>query len=744
MRPNTRSPLNRAILAKYIAFATSNQDRKAYARWLEQGTEQSRWKAADLETIAPLIEDFHKARALLAPAQRDIFKFPSVAALFSVVEPILRARGDSAALARWTEAANTTKDALTLFESHGLKAFIPLSQAAAIRYGSGTNWCVSKPDNNAYWYFVLSGPLIMIFDARGHKGKVEKFCLAPGSGQFRDATDTEIGCTGILEKFPELAKALLPYIPLKHTPPNYVTRENALKQLSEDGNNLQLVPKNLIDEEMCWTAVRRTPGATAYVPEALLSAELRRHGILGSVHIFHRNKNVILDRLTYCLAVNRYERAAEAICPKAFSAMPSLALRCVRRNGTAAEYFPPDIWTLKRGPLIALTAVAQNGTTAEYLPLALWRSEICQRLAFTVARQAGNVETPQYNSRAVKHIPSFVWKLPFAVRLAFNAVRHNGFAAKHLPPSIWKSKWAPIIALAAVRSQGEAVQYIPAHVWKTKLGRQIALSAVSQDRNALKHLPLRLFIPAHVKEIAITAVTQDGLAAEHITNEMWNAPYGQDIADAAVANNSMALEYIPLARRKVDSNLRAIDRDYKCVRFLVAQTGKEIPVQRYIDHAFSISHEACRHIPVGYWPKGLKEELVKEFPDMLGVIPLEEQTFGMCLAAFSHTFYGGPHTRDDFFAAHPTTFIASAAQTLATQARPEEGTTTLSAVQCLLRFVCDYKSPLRVNFDPIMQEILGIGFNEAGYARVLPLTSPKRGEPLTQLLRQAYQTPHRS
>jgi hypothetical protein len=86
--------------------------------------------------------------------------------------------------------AATVEDADVLYNGPSGILYVPRTQAASCKLGSGTKWCTAAADEtkNQYKYYTKYGPLYIWHD----KKRKQKYQFHFGSGQFMDAQDNPL------------------------------------------------------------------------------------------------------------------------------------------------------------------------------------------------------------------------------------------------------------------------------------------------------------------------------------------------------------------------------------------------------------------------------------------------------------------------------------------------------------------------------------------------------------------------
>jgi ankyrin repeat protein len=95
-----------------------------------------------------------------------------------------------------------------IYDGNEIKVYMPTTEAAACHVGQGTKWCTAATEgDNMFSHYNAKGPLYVVQPKYPlHDG--EKYQLHFETNQYMDERDHEIDLCRLLQKFPELRKAL--------------------------------------------------------------------------------------------------------------------------------------------------------------------------------------------------------------------------------------------------------------------------------------------------------------------------------------------------------------------------------------------------------------------------------------------------------------------------------------------------------------------------------------------------------
>ena len=139
------------------------------------------WKSGDSYETKDLLSKFIKYKSKLPLEKRDINKFNSVSALYSMIQTLEE------------QGVKSQKDvkregAEVVYEDAKWKIVIPHTEEASCIYGAQTKWCTAGRENNMFNYYNKQGLLYININ----KVTGEKYQFHFESDSFMDAEDIEI------------------------------------------------------------------------------------------------------------------------------------------------------------------------------------------------------------------------------------------------------------------------------------------------------------------------------------------------------------------------------------------------------------------------------------------------------------------------------------------------------------------------------------------------------------------------
>lgn len=173
------------------------------------------FKMEDRERVKTDIEQFMKSRRGIAAKLKepgneelagkypngvnDLLQLKSLNDLYDLVD----LTGGAADVSGKEVARQEMQGANKVIDTPNFKVYIPQTQEAACRIGSGTRWCTAGDKNNMFSHYHSQGPLYIIMANVG--GKLRKWQLHYESGQYMDERDQSISQADIaqLSKIPE-------------------------------------------------------------------------------------------------------------------------------------------------------------------------------------------------------------------------------------------------------------------------------------------------------------------------------------------------------------------------------------------------------------------------------------------------------------------------------------------------------------------------------------------------------------
>jgi hypothetical protein len=413
--PEERIPdrLVSLILAK--ADPTRN---KGMTAWLVGQYAHGKLRLEDLGTANETLMMFRRYAQRLEKRQRDLGRYPSLAAVWEAVIGFANAEEQhiSGKAQKALEQDKAYAESRILRQDpDGFTIAVPLTEFAAKWWGRGTRWCTAAKKDNAFLEYHEEAPLIVIVipELKG-KGKFQIWATEDDV-QFMDATDEEVAVTV--------------------TEANWGRFEPIIQAaLMQNGWALKWVPEHLRTEELCEIAVERTGVALLFVPESLRSKELCR------------------------IAVTQDGCALEYV-PVQLRNLEICKI-AIEKNGLMLGYVPLDLQTLE----LCRIAVGQNGWALSGCPKPLRTSDLCriavEKNGIALMYVAEPLRTPELFRIAIAQVGEALQHLPGALRtpeLCRIAVSQDGNALCWVPEHLRTDELCRI----AVAQDGGALRYVP-------------------------------------------------------------------------------------------------------------------------------------------------------------------------------------------------------------------------------------------------------------------------------------------
>lgn len=259
-------------------------------------------------------------------------------------------------------------------------------------------------------------------------------------------------------------------------------RSTCLAAVKNDGNILQYIKDQFIDEEVCLAAVEQTGYAIESVPlqhmtkKVCLAAIENYYGALDKIPLEKIDKEMCLK------AVRTHEHTVQSV-PR-FLVDEEICLAAIEKDPLSVKFLKYSSFF---DETVALDAISRN-----YLAAML-----CEHLF------DDNKE------------------------MCLAAVKANASVIKILQVKYMDEE----ICLAAVQKDGNVIKYIPSQYKNQKL----FLEAVKSKGNSIQYIPFKDL----TKEICLAAVENDGMNLEYIPDKLVD----EDVFSVAVRNNRKAVKY---------------------------------------------------------------------------------------------------------------------------------------------------------------------------------------------------------
>ena len=437
----------------------------ACTQWLIRLAIAGNLPAEDLPKARETLEAFLAYKRRLPADQRDLGRYETLGAVWTAVEPFVRENMPASGKdekRRERDAARAESE--ILLEQDGWIVAIPKTERAACWWGRGTRWCTAADKDNMFDLYNDQGPLVVFVRPDG-----AKFQFHAQTESFMDARDCEAEEQQVLDAFrgapsgspmAGLHAAMMPKdehavddyviavadygLRLRYAPARALIREICLAAVARDGRDLNAVPGDLIDQEMCEAAVRSRAGEVIpYIPESLLSKEL-------------------------CLTLVRMDGLALQSIPHRLRDR-DVCLEAVRQRGMSLQVVPVAL----RDKEICLAAIRNRGFSLTFVPQELRDRDLC----LEAVRNGG----------MLKHVP-----VEYRDReICLTALVHHLPSVEEVPEDVLDKE----MCLSAVRRSGMNLSLIPVRFRDL----DVCLAAVERDAAA------RLFVPTHIATVEFNA-----------------------------------------------------------------------------------------------------------------------------------------------------------------------------------------------------------------------------------------------
>ena len=152
-----------------------------FVKWILKLYQNNSWKEGDSYETKDLLSKFIKYKYKLPVEKRDINKFNSVSALYSLIQT-LEGQGVKSQKEVKREGAEV------VYEDGEWKIVIPYTKEASCIYGAHTKWCTAGREDNMFDYYNKQGPLYININ----KVTGDKYQFHFESSSFMDAEDKRI------------------------------------------------------------------------------------------------------------------------------------------------------------------------------------------------------------------------------------------------------------------------------------------------------------------------------------------------------------------------------------------------------------------------------------------------------------------------------------------------------------------------------------------------------------------------
>ena len=418
-----------AVFARYRAADPTAGG--ACAQWLIRLALGGSLPAEDLPKARETLEAFLAYKRRLPAEQRDLGRFDSLGDVWACVGHLAAADMPTSGKdeeRREREVVMADSEIVIAPDDPafaGWTVAIPTTERAAKWWGRGTRWCTAAEKNNMFAPYAASGPLVVFIRPDG-----EKFQFHAQSGQFMNAADDPVvrrdALSDLLQRlvqnaFPEKGKgpterhihleALLMTIfplgmdkkqpdgsvlwhaddlwdgaaqlaiskyalPLAEVPDDHIDKKAALAAVRWDGHNIEYVPREMLDDEICRVAIEQDGEAVMHLRHTrFLTYDLCLAAVRQTGHALMKIPGEFVDE-AICLAAVRNTPFALYFVPEGMHTR-EMCFSAVEKNGGMLKDVPPRL----RSREMCHAAVETCGRAIHAVPDHLKDQTLC-RLAF--------------------------------------------------------------------------------------------------------------------------------------------------------------------------------------------------------------------------------------------------------------------------------------------------------------------------------------------------------------------------
>lgn len=472
---------------------------------------------------------------------------------------------------------------------------IPLTEEAAIFWGQGTDWSISKLSNNEFEKRnALAPQIIMIFhDARDKwlfRVNNKEVSITEHRGLKNESVDVDLHwhlVSDLLFAALSINKKTVPLIPEHHRndrclqimndlgitdsqKKKYKTTKSCLRHVRKDPGNIKNVPYGLLTEEICLAAVSANGDALSLIPVPYRTRPVCKAAVKKFPFAFSKIPTAFRDEELSEIAIAGALDLLHAVPPKVYSNEFFNRL-AVKHDFYLVERLSnnPETAAFVTEELCLISANNTRGAQLNFVPKKFRTIDVCKA---AVKVWGDNLE----------HVPANL----IDAEMCLLAVQNDGHALEYVPMSL-RSK---SICLAAVTNAGKAVRYVPHN---RLFDETLWLAAVSQDGEMLEYVPEHL----RTDDIYLAAIKQNGTMLRLVPEYL-----AEGLIKIALKQNAEALEYVP------DS----------------------LKTQAMCDNAVKRCFLALSHVPERFLNEELCWLALKNDPWAIQFMPKEAQTIEMC------------------------------------------------------------------------------------------------------------------
>jgi hypothetical protein len=525
-------------VARIILERSDPTSAKTMTAWLVKQYARGDLRLEDLGTANETLTMFQRYAPRLAPGQRDLGRYPHLAAVWEAV--IGFANDEEQRLSGKAQKALDkgrayAESRILRQDEDGFTIAVPLTEFAAKWWGKGTRWCTAAENGNQFKRYSLYAPLIVVVvPGLEHRGKFQLWATEANI-EFADAADRTPQPALIGKSwryFDRLFSSVLRINGqfLKHVPKQLRSLELCAIAVKQNGLNLQFVPWAHRTPEICEIAVSQNAYALTHVRVRNRTERLCKHAVEQTGRILGE--------------VPKHLRSEE-ICKIALA-----------QDGRALESVPDNL----RSEELCRIALSQTTSALRFVPLSLRDFNLCkfalERDGYALQYVPDRLRTPDLCEIAVKTDAEALHFVPEDFRskaLCEHAVRHHGRALEHVPRKLRTERMCKL----ALGETGWALAYVPeelrteeirrlaiekngevlCNVFRIHRTKELCEAAVRQNYEALIHVPVSM----RTEEMCRIAVTRDGGA-------LWLVPAAlltEEICKIAVQQDGHQLCHVP-------------------------------------------------------------------------------------------------------------------------------------------------------------------------------------------------------
>jgi hypothetical protein len=451
------------IVSLILAKADPTQN-KGMTAWLVGQYAQGKLRLEDLGTANETLMMFRRYGLRLEPTQRDLGKYQSLAAVWNAV--IGFAEDEDQHLSGKAQKALDRDKAyaesrILRQDDDGFTVAVPLTEFAAKWWGKGTRWCTSADAANAFHSYHGQAPLVVI--------------RAPGIGKF------QMWSSGNIFEFRNA----------QDLPAGKIEIENGwqyfedifLFLISKNFSNaiFEAIPESRLSEKICIAALYAVDRPSDLYR---LPVQARTYRVcLTAVQLDGENINFvpreILDKAICAAAVAKTGRSLSRV-PMHFRT-PEICEIAVRQDGGALLAVPKP----QRNLALCELALPTAGWALGLIPEELRTAEMCEAAverdgAFGLKHVPKKFLTQEICLKAMRNSHPPIYAVPkelLSEEICLEAVQNNGMVISHMPKEFQTER----VCLAAVLSNPKAIT----NMKKKNITENVAVKSLAKYPHAI-------------------------------------------------------------------------------------------------------------------------------------------------------------------------------------------------------------------------------------------------------------------